>query len=61
MFTGYATPNDEAKKFVPQEMLDDPAIFPPDDVMASLEAPTRRLRTTSGRIDIWADFKSAIG
>ena len=28
-YNGYATPNLEAKKLVPQEMLDDPAIFPP--------------------------------
>ena len=35
--TCYATPNDEAKKFVDPEILNDPAVFPPEDVIAKLE------------------------
>jgi spermidine/putrescine transport system substrate-binding protein len=60
IFTGYGSPNDEARKYIPQEMLDDPSIFPPEDVMANLEGA----EDTSGneqRIDIWQEFKSAIG
>ena len=36
-FNLYATPNDAAKEFVDPEILANPAIFPPDDVVASLE------------------------
>jgi spermidine/putrescine transport system substrate-binding protein len=59
-FTGYGSPNDEAKKFIDEEVLNDPSIFPPEDVMANLEGA----EDTSGneqRIDIWQEFKSAIG
>ena len=31
----YATPNDEAKKLVPPELLNDPAVFVPEDVLES--------------------------
>jgi spermidine/putrescine transport system substrate-binding protein len=60
LFNGYATPNVEGKKLVPQVMLDDPALFPPDAVMSKLEGAV----DTSGnnqRLDIWAEFKSKIG
>ena len=56
----YATPNDEAKKFVDAEILADTAVFPPDAVIASLEGA----KDTSGnnqRIDIWEEFKQAVG
>ena len=56
----YATPNDAAKEFVDPAILADPAIFPPDDVIAELEGA----EDTSGnnqRIDIWEEFKSKIG
>jgi len=56
----YATPNDSAKEFVDPAILSDTAIFPPDDVIASLEGA----QDTSGnnqRIDIWEEFKQAIG
>lgn len=59
-FNLYATPNDAAKEFVDPEILNNPAIFPPDDVIASLEGA----EDTSGnnqRIDIWEEFKSKIG
>jgi len=60
-FTGYATPNLEAKKLVSQALLDDPAIFPPADVMASLEGADPAVTDDEGRLALWADFKSAIG
>jgi spermidine/putrescine transport system substrate-binding protein len=56
----YATPNDAAKEFVDPAILADTAIFPPDDVIASLEGA----EDTSGnnqRIDIWEEFKQKIG
>ena len=59
-FTGYGSPNDEAHKFIAPEVLNDPAIFPPEDVMKNLEGAI----DTSGnqqRIDIWQEFKSKIG
>lgn len=59
-FNLYGTPNDAAKEFVDPEILNNPAIFPPDDVIASLEGA----EDTSGnnqRIDIWEEFKSKIG
>ncbi len=59
-FNLYATPNDEAKAFVDPAILDNPAIFPPEEVIASLEGA----EDTSGnnqRIDIWEEFKSKIG
>jgi spermidine/putrescine-binding protein len=57
---GYATPNDAAKKLVPQEMLDDQAIFPPDDVIANLEGGLDHSGVQQ-RNDIWSEFKSKIG
>jgi spermidine/putrescine transport system substrate-binding protein len=59
-FNLYATPNDAAKEFVDPEILENPAIFPPEDVIANLEGA----EDTSGnnqRIDIWEEFKQAIG
>ena len=59
-FNLYATPNDAAKEFVDPEILNDPRSSPPDDVIASLEGA----QDTSGnnqRIDIWEEFKLAIG
>jgi spermidine/putrescine transport system substrate-binding protein len=59
-FNLYATCNDAAKEFVDPEILNNPAIFPPDDVVANLEGA----EDTSGnnqRIDIWEEFKGAIG
>ncbi|MFP5343653.1 MAG: PotD/PotF family extracellular solute-binding protein [Candidatus Limnocylindria bacterium] len=56
----YATPNDAAIEFVDPEILNNPAIFPPEEVIANLEGA----QDTSGnnqRIDIWEEFKSKIG
>ncbi|HEY7524473.1 MAG TPA: extracellular solute-binding protein [Candidatus Limnocylindrales bacterium] len=56
----YATPNDDAKEFVDPELLADTAIFPPDDVIASLE-PAEDTSGNTQRIDIWEEFKQAVG
>ena len=59
-FTGYGSPNDEAKKLIDPAILSDPAIFPPADVMPRLEPAIDRSSNTQ-RIDIWQEFKSNIG
>ncbi len=59
-FNLYATPNDAAKEFVDPDILNNPAIFPPEDAIANLEGA----QDTSGnnqRIEIWEEFKQAIG
>jgi spermidine/putrescine transport system substrate-binding protein len=60
-YNGYATPNLEAKKLVSPDLLNDPAIFPPADVMPNLEGADPAVTTDEGRLALWADFKSAIG
>jgi spermidine/putrescine transport system substrate-binding protein len=59
-FTGYGSPNDEAKKYIDPAVLADPAIFPPEDVMKSLEGAVDT-SSNQQRIDIWQEFKSKIG
>ena len=56
----YATPNSEAKKFIDPDMLADPALFVPDDVLARLEG-AEDTSTDPLRLDIWEEFKSKIG
>jgi spermidine/putrescine-binding protein len=56
----YATCNFEAKKLVAQEVLDNPAVFPPDDIFAKLEG-SEDVTNNQQRIDIWEEFKSKIG
>jgi spermidine/putrescine transport system substrate-binding protein len=58
----YATPNDEAKKLVPQAILDDPTIFVPQAIFDSgvLES-AKDVSTDPNRVKIWAEFKSKIG
>ena len=58
----YATPNDEAMKLVPQEILDDPTIFVPEDVLNSgLLEGAQDVSTDPLRVEIWEEFKSSIG
>ena len=59
-FNLYATPNDAAKELVDPEILANPAIFPPDDVIANLEG-AKDLSGNAQRLEIWEEFKSAIG
>ncbi|HUQ78702.1 MAG TPA: spermidine/putrescine ABC transporter substrate-binding protein [Patescibacteria group bacterium] len=60
MTNGYATCNSEAKKFVDAAMLNDPAIFVPDEVLGKLEG-AKDVSTNPLRIQIWEEFKSSIG
>lgn len=59
-FNGYGSPNDEAKKFIDPAVLNDPAIFPPADVMKNLEGAVDT-SSNQQRIDIYQEFKSKIG
>jgi spermidine/putrescine transport system substrate-binding protein len=61
VYTGYGTPNLEAKKLVPQELLDDPAIFPPEAVMATLEGADPGVTDNADRLAVWTEFKSSLG
>jgi putrescine transport system substrate-binding protein len=36
-YTYYASPNEAAKEFIVPEILEDPGIYPPDDVLAKLQ------------------------
>ena len=58
----YATPNDEAKKLVPQKILDDPTIFVPQAIFDSgvLES-AKDVSNDPNRIEIWAEFVAKIG
>ena len=55
----YATPNDDAKQYVDKAILNDPAIFPPDDVITKLEAQKDTSASTQ-RNDIWEEFKQKV-
>jgi spermidine/putrescine-binding protein len=56
----YATPNDEAKKLVSQEILSDPAVFVPDEAFGRLEG-AQDVSTDPLRVEIWEEFSSTIG
>jgi len=60
-YTGYGTPNTEAKKLLSQEILNDPSIFPPEDVMRNLEGADPSVTDNADRIAVWTEFKSSIG
>jgi spermidine/putrescine transport system substrate-binding protein len=58
----YATANTEAIKFIPKEILDDPTIFVPEDVLTSgLLEGAQDVSTDPLRVEIWEEFKSSIG
>jgi spermidine/putrescine-binding protein len=58
----YATPNDEAKKFVPDEILKDPAVFVPQSIFdAGLLEGAKDTSTDPLRNDIWEEFRAKIG
>jgi len=58
----YATPNDEAAKLVPADILNDPTIFVPQAVLDSgLLEGAQDVSTDPNRVAIWEEFKSNIG
>ena len=58
----YATANLEAIKLVPKELLNNPTVFVPPDVLASgkLEG-AQDVSTDPLRVEIWEEFSSSIG
>jgi spermidine/putrescine transport system substrate-binding protein len=56
----YATPNDAAKELVDPEILNDPTVFVPDDVVAKLEG-AQDVSSDPLRVEIWEEFVSSIG
>ena len=48
---------------MPKEILNNPTVFVPDDVLDSgkLEGATRTRRPTRSRLQIWEEFQSKIG
>ena len=60
-YTGYATPNTEAKKLLPPKILNDPWIFPRADVMPKLQGTKPNVNSDEGRIAVWTEFKASIG
>jgi spermidine/putrescine-binding protein len=56
----YATPNDEAKKLVAPEILNDPTVFVPDEAFGRLEG-ARDVSTDPLRVEIWEEFSASVG
>jgi spermidine/putrescine-binding protein len=56
----YATANDEAKKLVAPEILNDPTVFVPEGLMSSLEG-AQDVSTDPLRVEIWEEFSASIG
>jgi spermidine/putrescine-binding protein len=56
----YATANDEAKKLVAPEILNDPTVFVPDAAFGRLEG-AQDVSTDPLRVEIWEEFSSSIG
>ena len=56
LFAGYASANDEAKKILPPEFVNNPAVYVPDSQAAELSISTDQSGNQQ-RADIWAEFK----
>ncbi len=58
----YATANEEAKKHIDPEILNNPIVFVPQDILDSghLE-PAQAVSLDENRQRIWEEFKSSIG
>lgn len=58
----YASANDEARKFIPKEILDNPTIYVPEALLNSGKLETAKdLSANPQRVDIWEEFSSKIG
>lgn len=60
IYNGYGTPNDEAKKHLPADIVANELYYPSAAAMKNLEV-TVDLSGNEQRIDIWQEFKSKIG
>jgi spermidine/putrescine-binding protein len=57
-YTWYASPNKAAEEFMDAEILEDPAIYPPDEVMEKLEFIRDVGEATALYDRIWTEIKS---
>jgi spermidine/putrescine-binding protein len=57
-YTWYASPNKAAEQYISTEILDDPAIYPPPEVMDKLEFIRDLGETTATYDRIWTEIKS---
>ena len=57
-FTLYATPNAKSKELLPPEATSNPAIYPPEEVMAKLEYISDVGDTTQKYDSVWTGVKS---
>jgi spermidine/putrescine-binding protein len=57
-YTWYASPNDAAKQFISTEILEDPAIYPPQEVMDKLEFIRDVGESTTLYDRIWTEIKT---
>ncbi|HFE67152.1 MAG TPA: spermidine/putrescine ABC transporter substrate-binding protein [Chloroflexi bacterium] len=55
-YTFYASPNEAAKEFIDPEILEDPGIYPPDDVLAKLQW----LEDLGDGVFLWDEMWTAI-
>ena len=55
-----ATPDDRALPFVDPELVADPAVFPPQEMLAGLEVAADTF-ASSQRIEVWHEFGSKVG
>lgn len=59
-YTLHATPNEAARALVDPELLADPAVFPPEELMDRLE-PAVDTSGSTQRAEIWEEFRSRVG
>lgn len=57
LYAGYASANDEAKKLLPPEFVNNPAVYVPDAELSALSLLTDQSGNQQ-RADIWAEFKA---
>jgi spermidine/putrescine transport system substrate-binding protein len=57
-FVYYASPNAAAKELIPAEILEDPGIYPPDEVMQKMEWSKPLGEAQQLRDRVWTEIKS---
>jgi spermidine/putrescine transport system substrate-binding protein len=57
-YTQFATPNQAAKKFIKPELLENAAIYPPEDILAKLEFLKDLGRRTRYYDELWTQIKA---
>jgi spermidine/putrescine-binding protein len=58
----YASPNDEARKYISPETLNDPTVYVPETILNSgILETSKDWSGDTQRTDIWAEFSAKIG